>query len=229
VAEASEREALKVIGRACERGRSLVQSLTQFARPTRAQSVSLEANLLAAEVVQLVRSTSRKHIAIVEDYAQAPLWITGDPGSLGSVLMNICFNGLDAMPEGGTLTIRTRVPGPDWVEVVIEDSGEGMTPEVLAHATEPFFTTRPVGQGAGLGLSMAHGVVRAHDGTLELASAPGQGTQVRIRLPRLAVPEPPALASGPAGPDRLRTTRYPGMGGLPAGARGHHRQAIQCG
>jgi CheY-like chemotaxis protein len=72
-----------------------------------------------------------------------------------------------------------------------------MTPEVLAHATEPFFTTRPVGQGAGLGLSMAHGVVRAHDGTLELASTPGQGTQVRIRLPRLAVPEPPAPAPGP--------------------------------
>lgn len=195
--EASQRDALKVIGRACERGRSLVKSLTQFARPTRAQSVSLEANLLAAEVVQLVRSTSRKNIEIVEDFAQAPLWITGDPGSLGSAFMNICINGLDAMPEGGTLTIRTRVPGPDWVEVVIEDSGEGMTPEVLAHATEPFFTTRPVGQGAGLGLSMAHGVVRAHDGTLELDSAPGQGTQVRIRLPRLAVPELPAPVPAP--------------------------------
>jgi CheY-like chemotaxis protein len=83
------------------------------------------------------------------------------------------------------------------VEVVIEDSGAGMPPEVLAHATEPFFTTRPVGQGAGLGLSMAHGVIKAHDGTLELASAPGQGTRVRIRLPRLAVPELPEPAPGP--------------------------------
>jgi len=193
-----EVEAMEVIARACERGRSLVRSLTHFARPALAQSVAVEVSLLAAEVARLVASTARKRVEIVEDYAREPLWITGDPGSLGSVFMNLCLNSLDAMPEGGALAIRTRAPGQGWVEVAIEDSGEGMTPEVLAHATDPFFTTKPVGQGTGLGLSMVHGVVQAHGGTLDLASAPGKGTQVRIRLPRIADPGGAAPAPEPA-------------------------------
>jgi PAS domain S-box-containing protein len=188
-----ELEALKVIINACERGRSLVSSLTHFARPTLAQQVSLEVNHLAAEVAGLVGNTT-KRVEILQEYAQEPLWITGDPGSLGSVFMNLCLNSLDAMPEGGTLSIRTSVPRQGWVEVAVEDSGEGMPPEVLAHATEPFFTTKPVGKGTGLGLSMAHGMTQAHGGTLEITSTPGQGTQARIRLPRLPVPEPSAPA-----------------------------------
>jgi len=200
-AEGDELEALKVIVHACERGRSLVSSLTHFARPTLAQQVSLEVNHLAAEVAGLVGNTT-KRIEIIQDFAKEPLWITGDPGSLGSVIMNLCLNSLDAMPEGGALHIRTCVPRLGWVEVAVEDSGEGMPPEVLAHATEPFFTTKPVGKGTGLGLSMAHGVTQAHGGTLEISSTPGKGTQARIRLPRLLVSEPSAPAPGPP-PSRM--------------------------
>ncbi len=89
------------------------------------------------------------------------------------------------MPDGGTLTFRTGRPGLDWVEVAIEDDGEGMLPDILARAIEPFFTTKEVGKGTGLGLSMTRGVVKAHGGNLEISSVPGQGTTVKILLPRI--------------------------------------------
>jgi CheY-like chemotaxis protein len=111
--------------------------------------------------------------------------------------MNICLNGLDAMPDGGTLTLRTAIPRPDWVEVSVEDTGAGMVPEILARVTEPFYTTKPVGKGTGLGLSVTHGVLKAHGGTMEISSQAGKGTQVRLRLPRLPVHGPETAVEGP--------------------------------
>ena len=80
---------------------------------------------MAAEVAGLLGNTTRNRIEITEDYAKEPLWIIGDPGSLSSVFMNLCINSLDAMPDGGAITIRTRIPREGWVEVAIEDSGRG--------------------------------------------------------------------------------------------------------
>lgn len=115
---------------------------------------------------------------------EEPAWILGDPGSFSSALMNLCLNSLDAMPHGGTLTLRTVILPGDMVEVSVEDTGEGMAPEILARVTEPFFTTKAVDKGTGLGLSITHGVIKAHGGTMEIASRRGQGTQVKVRVPR---------------------------------------------
>ena len=123
----------------------------------------------------LLGSAGRPSCAIVAASSEEPLWVLGDASSISNVLMNICLNAMDAMPRGGTLTLGAAAPQADWVEVTIEDTGEGMAPEILARATEPFFTTKPVGSGTGLGLSMCHGVIKAHGGTLDLASEPGPG------------------------------------------------------
>jgi CheY-like chemotaxis protein len=103
------------------------------------------------------------------------------------------------MPNGGTLTFRTAIPEDGWAELAVEDTGCGMEAEVLAHVMEPFFTTKAVDQGTGLGLSMTYGVVKAHGGILDVASQPGQGTVVRIRIPRRAAPvEPEGPTEEPA-------------------------------
>jgi len=101
--------------------------------------------------------------------------------------MNLCINAVDAMSENGTLTLRTRNVDNDWVEVMVEDTGYGMSKEVLDNAMDPFFTTKEVGKGTGLGLSMVYSTVKAHRGQMEIQSEPGRGTCVRMRFPAIPV------------------------------------------
>jgi CheY-like chemotaxis protein len=113
--------------------------------------------------------------------------------------MNLCVNALDAMAGRGTLILGTRNLDARWVEVLVQDDGCGMTPEVLAKALDPFFTTKPVGKGTGLGLAMVYSIVQAHHGQLELESEPGRGTRVRMRFPACAAPGPqPEPSQAPA-------------------------------
>ena len=120
-----------------------------------------------------------------------------DAHQLEGALMNLAINARDAMPDGGELTISASDrkltasdlsdqeqanPG-DYVEIVVSDSGVGMTPDVLSRAVEPFFTTKPTGQGTGLGLSQVYGFVRQSGGFLRMDSEPGRGTRVRIYMP----------------------------------------------
>lgn len=186
-------EAYAMIDTACRRGRSVVKSLMQFSRPTVSNLAPVDLHALITEVRCFLENTIHNRIQIVESFAGEPLWVHGEDGSLNHVLMNLCLNALDASPDGGRLTLRTDQAEPGWVTVFVQDRGQGMSPEVLARAIEPFFTTKPVGQGTGLGLSMSHGVIQAHGGTLELSSRPGEGTTVKLRLPRI-----PAPASSPA-------------------------------
>ena len=132
-----------------------------------------------------------------------------DPSQLESALLNLAINARDAMPAGGRLTVSTRhvrlsaadlanqggaAPG-DYVEIAVADTGVGMTPAVLARACEPFFTTKPVGHGTGLGLSQLHGFVQQADGVVRLESALGFGTTVRLCLPRYSRALPLAASS----------------------------------
>jgi len=126
----------------------------------------------------------------------------GDPASLSHVLMNLCVNAVDAMPEGGTLRLRTRNEGTETVCLEVVDTGLGMTPEVLEKAMDPFFTTKDQGKGTGLGLAIVYGSVKAHHGQVELSSAPGAGTRVLLRFPAthsLPPPGAPSQRSGPPG------------------------------
>ena len=116
-----------------------------------------------------------------------PLPVALDSGQLEMALLNLVRNAADALPEGGAITIRTEPLGND-VAIAVEDSGEGMPPDVVQHATDPFFTTKPLGKGTGLGLSMVKGFAEQSGGRLQIDSEQGHGTVVRIVLPRLAQP-----------------------------------------
>jgi CheY-like chemotaxis protein len=145
----------------------------------------------------LLRRTIGEAIDL-EIVAAADLWLTlCDPNQLESALLNLAINARDAMPAGGRLIISTanaRLDGldadapalspGDYVGISVADTGTGMSAEVVARAFDPFFTTKPIGQGTGLGLSMIYGFARQSDGHVMIDSAPGQGTSVKLYLPR---------------------------------------------
>jgi len=170
----------------------------QFARPTLSSQAPFELHALIREVCGLLASTTSNRIRIVEAFTDEPLWLSGDAGTINHALVNLCINAVDAMPDGGTLTFRTAVPEPGWVEVAVEDNGQGMPKEVMVHVLEPFFTTKDMGKGTGLGLSITYGVIKAHGGTMEITSQVGQGTTVRLRFPRIPAPDLTETASPPA-------------------------------
>jgi signal transduction histidine kinase/CheY-like chemotaxis protein len=179
------------------RGRDLVKALTDFARKGLDEPQWFDLNdLLRKEAELLAHARIQIQLELELDLDPELPRILGDASALGSAIMNLGINALDAMPGGGTLRFRSRAPA-GAVELLVTDTGQGMPPEVLARAMEPFFTTKPVGQGTGLGLARVYGTVKAHGGTLELSSQPGQGTTVRILLPSQAPVAPPAAE--PAG------------------------------
>jgi len=181
-------EAYKIINTACMRGREVVKSLIRFGKPTISMLAPVELLGLVGEVCSLLENTTLSRIKILAVGDGAPLWMLGDAGSINLGLMNLCFNALEAMPDGGTLTLRVSSVGGDSAEVAVEDCGTGMTPEIQVRALEPFFTTKDASSGAGLGLSMTYGVVKAHGGTIDITSQPGLGTTVKLRFPRIPAP-----------------------------------------
>jgi len=187
VNEPADQEAYQRIGKVCLRGREVVKSLIHFAQSTHTDQAPFDLNALVHEVYALLESTTRNHIKIVETFAEESLWINGNAGDISHILVNLGINSLDAMPDGGILTFRTSAQKENRVEVSVEDNGTGMTPEVLIHVMEPFYTTKEVGKGTGLGLSMTYGIVKAHGGTIDITSQPGQGTTVKLRFPRIPI------------------------------------------
>jgi PAS domain S-box-containing protein len=192
--------ALDTIATACERGRGVVRSLLYFARKDLEVARPLDLNDLVRDMVQLLGSTTLKRVSLEMELEEPLALIQGDSGALSHALMNLAVNALDAMPGHGTLNLRSEnLPGPK-VRLEVRDNGEGMPPEVLAKAIEPFFTTKPLGKGTGLGLAMVFGTVKAHGGDLELRSRVGEGTLAILTFPAVdPVPEAPdAAAAEPA-------------------------------
>ena len=167
---------------ACQRGGSLAKGLLGFARKNLSEECEVDLNTVVREGVSLLAQTTFQHVRLVTDLEPSPCCVKGDPASLSHALMNLCVNAVDAMPEAGTLLLRTRREG---VKAVLEvaDTGLGMPREVLEKALDPFFTTKPQGKGTGLGLPIVYGTVKAHHGRIDIQSEPGQGTTVRIELP----------------------------------------------
>jgi len=185
--------ALDGILHASGRGRDLVKALTEFAHKGLEEPGWFDLNELLHKEAELLGHARSRRVDLLFDLDPALPMIFGDASALGSAIINLGVNALDAMPDGGTLGMRTRVRPGAGVELVVSDTGQGMTPEVLARAMEPFYTTKPLGQGTGLGLARVYGTVKAHQGTLELRSEPGRGTSVLILLP--------IGGTGPAAPD----------------------------
>lgn len=176
-------EDMETIAQACLRGQSTVRALLDFARADVSKDEPLDLNALIREEVALLGRTTLKKAHLATDLDDALPAVRGDRAALSHVFMNLCLNAVDAMPQGGTITLKTRRDGKTHVLVDVADTGLGMPPEVLEKALDPFFTTKPQGQGTGLGLSIVFGTIKAHGGTMQVQSTPGVGTTISIRLP----------------------------------------------
>jgi signal transduction histidine kinase len=175
--------AFGIIQKAAIRGGVMVKQLLSFARQKPPLLEELDVNALLQEEMLLLERTLLSRVRLELDLASDLPSIYGDYGTLANAVMNLCVNAVDAMPEGGTIAVRTGRDDADWIAVTIEDTGTGMSKEVLARAMEPFFTTKEVGKGTGLGLSMVYSMMKAQQGALEIHSEPGQGTRVVLRFP----------------------------------------------
>ncbi|UYN95357.1 MAG: response regulator [Enhydrobacter sp.] len=185
---------------AAERGAELTRRLLAFARRQALEPRSIDLNRLVGSMDGLLRRTLSEEIDL-EIVRGGGLWIVEtDPGQMEVALLNLAINARDAMPGGGRLTIETAnvslddayarvnedVVAGQHVMVSVSDTGTGMAPEVLARVFEPFFTTKEVGKGSGLGLSMVYGFVKQSGGHVKVYSEVGQGTTIKIYLPRAA-------------------------------------------
>ena len=177
--------AFDTISKAATRGGKLVQSLLAFARTSLVEERALNMNELLEEHAHILERSTQSKVRLVLDLDPALRDIRGDAGALAHAIMNLGINAVDAMPEGGTLTIRTRNVDPCSIEVRVEDTGCGMPAEVLEKAADPFFTTKEVGKGTGLGLSIVFRTIKFHHGQMEILSEPGRGTSVVMRFPAL--------------------------------------------
>ena len=175
--------AFETIVKAATRGGEMVRSLLAFARQRKAEDRVLDMNAILQEEIHLLERTTLSRVRLEMDLKPDLHPMRGDASALNNAIMNLCVNAVDAMPENGILTLRTRNVDDDWIEVVVEDTGAGMPKDILDRAMEPFYTTKGVGKGTGLGLSMVYSTVKAHAGQIEIHSTSGQGTQVRMRFP----------------------------------------------
>ncbi len=167
------------------RAAEIVRGLLDFARERAVIKEPLNLNEVIVRTIRLIRNQKLfERIVIDEDLANDLPDIEGDMNQLQQVLLNLSLNACEAMPTGGTLTIRTRSE-ERGVMVALADTGCGIKPEHLEHVFEPFFTTKPVGKGTGLGLSVSYGIVQQHGGTIELDSEPGRGTTFSLVFPAL--------------------------------------------
>ena len=163
--------------------RDIIKKMLVFARQMPPQKKRVNLNEVVQEGLSLFGSRcSNEGIEVIRFLRPQLPAILADPVQLNQVLVNLVLNALQAMPGGGRLTIKTGVRG-DHVFLIVEDTGPGMTKEVMGRIFTPFFTTKDVGQGTGLGLSVTHGIVTSHGGSIQVRSEVGQGTQFEIALP----------------------------------------------
>jgi PAS domain S-box-containing protein len=181
-----------------ERAASLTHRLLSFSRRQTLDPKPTDVNQLVTSITELIARTVGPAIRVETRLVEDVWTALCDAHQLESGLLNLAINARDAMPDGGRLLIETEnfvvtpayterypdiAPG-EYIAISVTDTGIGMTPEVVARAFDPFFTTKPLGQGTGLGLSMLYGFVKQSKGHVRIISTPGQGTTVRLKLPR---------------------------------------------
>jgi len=177
------RRRAQIIIEQIQRTSHLVQALLNMARPGECDFISLDVGDVLQTSLEFYREKLRKHgVAIERSFEPVPA-VAGDPNRLQQVFLNLITNALDAMPNGGTLWISLSHPEAEVVEVGIRDSGSGMDSEMADQIFEPFFTTKKRGQGTGLGLVVARGIIHEHDGEIAVRSEVGAGTEFVIRFP----------------------------------------------
>lgn len=188
---------LGMLERSAERGAGLVRQILGFAHGIGGEPKLFQVKHLLRDVIGVITETFPKNIRL-EEYVPPNLWpIVANPTQIHQVLINLCVNARDAMPQGGTLRLRGENCALDeraaaviegarpgaWLVLHVEDTGTGIPPETLARIWEPFFTTKEMGKGTGLGLSTVRGIVNTHLGFVSLQTTPGAGTTFRVYLP----------------------------------------------
>ena len=200
--KATDAESRELLGRmeaSTHRGADMVRQVLLFARGRGGDFERVELGGLVKELEKLVRETFPKNIS-VDAFLPGDLWaVRGNPTQLHQVLLNLCVNARDAMPDGGKLSLvadnveltaaelaqfSANSPDPRFVSLLVSDTGTGMPPEVRAKIFEPFFSTKGEGRGTGIGLSTVMRLVKSHGGFLRVESEPGQGTSFEVFLPR---------------------------------------------
>ncbi|MEU8657063.1 PAS domain S-box protein [Actinoplanes philippinensis] len=192
---------LRHVRNAADRAINLTRQLLTFTRGDTIQPRDVDLGAGLAEVHAMLGRTIGEHINLIMVPSAAPVTVHVDPGQLQQVVLNLAINARDAMPDGGTLVLEANtadldggeldmqpaLPAGTYARLLVSDTGEGMTADVAAHIFEPFYTTKPRGQGTGLGLSTVYGIVTEAGGSINVYSEPGVGTTFRIYLPLATV------------------------------------------
>ena len=195
----TNRELVQLAILATKRGNEVTQAMQAVARrrPAKQESVDINASLRELQPLLQQSATRTVDIMVIAEAARSEVMI--DVGAFNNVMINFVINARDAMPRGGVAMLYTQnitiraddllesidlEPG-EYVVLGIDDNGTGMSPEVLAHAMEPFYTTKPKGKGTGLGLAMAYAFARQSGGVLRIRSMPGKGTNIHLFIPLL--------------------------------------------
>ena len=175
---------LQVLHRHAQRLGHIAQGLLSFGRQRQGGRQPLDLSVVVEDTLLLAgKQLSREGIHVLTRLDARLPRVLGDPTALEQVVMNLLFNARDAMPTGGTVEIETSTEPaqPGFIRLVVSDTGHGMSPEILAKVSEPFFTTKP--SGSGLGLSVSYTIIREHGGTVDVQSEPGRGTTFTLRFP----------------------------------------------
>lgn len=188
---------LEILDRSAQRGADLIRQILSFARGLESRKQPFDLKYLVIDVKKMLDETFPKFINLSLEIDEDLPPVTGDYTQLNQVFMNLCVNARDAMPEGGELTIRIRkiargedeVPlfldpeAPDFIVIEVSDTGTGIAPEHMDRIFDPFFTTKSSDMGTGLGLSTVYGIVKDHNGFINVESQPGKGSVFTVYFP----------------------------------------------
>ena len=212
------KDRLTTVLRQAERAAALTRQILDFSRRAVMEPQPMEMKPLLKELAKLLVRTLPENIHVTLEVCSADCVVNADPGRLQQVFMNLAFNARDAMAAGGNLRfslarlssgageaeeLPSHVPAGDWVRVAVSDTGVGIPADIVPHIFEPFFTTKPVGQGTGLGLAQAYGIIKQHNGLIDVKSTYGEGTTFTIFIPAMGIEQgvdsAPSMALSPHG------------------------------
>jgi signal transduction histidine kinase len=193
------RDRLAIIQEQVQRAASLIRQILDFSRRSVMDQSPLDLLPFMKELEKILVRVMPETIRVKLNYRAGSYQVNADPTRLQQVFMNLATNARDAMPEGGTLLFELdrlllrpgdeppvpELPAGEWVSIAISDTGHGIPPEVMQHLFEPFYTTKPVGQGTGLGLAQVYGIIKQHGGYIDVTSQAGVGTTITICLKAL--------------------------------------------
>ena len=213
------RESIEEIDKASRRARDIVQRILAFARPQPAQRRRIALREVAKEAIRLLGPTLPAGIELVADFDPDTPEILGDATQIHQLLLNLCANAVQAMGRSpGSITVRLsgvaggrggeaairELPSGPYARLSVSDCGSGIDPAIQGRIFEPFFSTKSAGEGTGLGLAIVHGIVRAHEGAIELKSEPGKGTTFHVYFPAVQSAAQPAADPSTRAPGRGR-------------------------